>query len=149
MVTPLVAALHGKHFQVADSLFRRGADVDVRGHEGNTLLMGVSWIVSVDTVRWLLDHGADANAHDTSHFTSLHLAAFHADLESVQALLEHGADLNARNKYGEVPLHLAASPFQVPHHDPVSMKDPYLHRRKDRHHCHLATVQSLLGSAPM
>ena len=51
MVTPLVAALHGKHFQVADSLFRRGADVDVRGHKGNTLLMGVSWIVSVDTVR--------------------------------------------------------------------------------------------------
>jgi len=143
MATPLVAALHGKHFQVAGSLFRRGADVDVRDTEGRTPLIAVSWTGSVDTVRWLLDHGADANAYQKSHFTPLHLAALNADLESVQALIEHGADINARNMYGEAPLHLAASGFIDPHHyRPI---DIYRHRRKDKYHCHLAIVQLLLN----
>lgn len=89
-------------------LFRHGADVDILvGHGNETLLARVSWTY----LRWLLDHGSDANAYGTNYFTSLHLAAFYADLETVQALLEHGADINARNKCGEVPLHLAASPF--------------------------------------
>jgi len=143
MVTPLVAALHRKHFRVADSLFRHGADVDVLGgHLDRTPLVALSWTASVDTVRWLLNHGADANAHDTGHFTSLHCAAFYADLESVQALLEHGADINARNNYGEVPLHLAASPFEDPHHNLFS--DPYSYRRGDTYHSHLAIVQLLI-----
>jgi len=143
MGSPLLAALYGKYFQVADSLFRHGADVDVLGHESNTPLVAVSWTGSVDAVRWLLDHGADANAYEEEHFTSLHFAAFYADLESVQALLEHGADINARNDYGEIPLHLAASPFQDPHH--YQSNDPFSHRRKDRYHCHLAIVQLLLN----
>jgi len=138
MATPLVAALHGEHFRVADSLFRHGADVDVRNNVGKTLLVEVSWTASVDTVRWLLDHGADANAYQLSHFTSLHWAAFYAKLESVQALLQHGANINARNKYGEVPLHLAASPFEDPH-------DYLISDRKDGYHCHLAILQSLLN----
>ena len=144
-LTPLAAALHEKHFRVADLLFRHGADVDVIGERGDTLLMAASWTVSVDVVRWLLDHGADPNTYDTSYFTSLHLAAFYADLESVQALLEHGADINARNKYGEVPLHLAASLFQdlQDPHDYQS-NDPYSDRRRDMYHCHLAVVQLLL-----
>jgi len=142
MVAPLVAALHGKHFQVADSLFRHGADVDVRDNRGNTPLVAVSWTVSADIVRWLLDHGADANAYELGHYTSLHCAALHADLESVQALLEHGADINTRNEYGEVPLHPAASPFTNAHH--YQPDDPYRHRRKDMYHCHLTIVQLLL-----
>ena len=143
MVTPLVAALHRKHFRVADSLFRHGADVDVLGHLNRTPLVALSWTASVDTMRWLLDHGADANAHDTGHFTSLHCAAFYADLKLVQALLEHGVDINARNGYGEVPLHLAASPFEHPHH--YLFSDPYSYRREDTYHCHLAIVQLLIN----
>jgi len=143
MAAPLAAALHGKHFQVADSLIRRGADVDVRDNRGNTLLLAVSWTVSVDTVQWLLDHGADPNAYETGHYTSLHCAAFHADLETVRALLEHGADINARNKYGEVPLHLAASPFEDPHH--YLFRDSHNSHRKDAYDCHLAVMQLLLN----
>jgi len=142
MTSPLGAALHRKHFWVADSLFRHGADVDIQDNKGNTLLLAVSWTVSVDTVQWLLDHGADANTYEPSHFTSLHFAAWYADLETVQALLEHGADINARNKYGEVPLHLVASPFKDPHH--YEPDDPHRHCRKDMYHCHLAIVQLLL-----
>ena len=138
MASPLRAALRGGHLWVADSLFRHGADVEVRDYEGKMPLIGVSWIVSVDTVQWLLNHGADANAHDTDHVTSLHLAAWYADLKSVQALLEHSADINAWNKYGEVPLHLAASPFINPHHYLIG-------GRRDGYHIHLATVLSLLN----
>ena len=143
MVTPLAAALHEKHFRVAGSLFRHGADVDVLGYGSKTLLVAVSWTGSVDTVRWLLDHGADDNARDELHFSSLHFAAFWADLESVQALLEHGADINARNEYGEVPLHLAASLSHNPYHYVIN--GPYNHRPKGGYHCYLTIVQLLLN----
>ena len=143
VVTPLVAALHRKHFRVADSLFQHGADVDVLCHEGKTPLLAVSLTRSVDAVRWLLDHGADANANDVYHFTALHWAAFSADPKSVLALLDHGADINARNMYGEVPLHLAASPFTDPHYHETN--NPYTYRLKDVYHCHLAVVQLLLN----
>jgi len=145
MVTPLMAALHGKHFRVADSLFRQGADVDALGHKEDTPLATVSWTGSVDTVRLLLDHGADANAYGRGHFTSLHLAAFYADLESVQALLEHDVDINARNVFGEVPLHLAAGPFGDSHH--ILFSCPYKYRRNHIYHCHITIIQLLLNHA--
>ena len=108
LVAPLVAALYRKHFDVAEFLFRHGADVDVRGIWDNTPLTTASSTGRFDIVHWLLDHGADINVHPEDRLTSLHLAAFHGHLKSVQALLEHGANINARSKYGEVPLHLAA-----------------------------------------
>jgi ankyrin repeat protein len=109
LVTPLVVALHRKHFQVAELLLRHGADIDVRGDEGNTPLTTASTYELPDTVQWLLDHGANVSAEHDERYTSLPFAAFWGHLRSVQALLEHGANINARNKWGEVPLHLAAS----------------------------------------
>ena len=37
-LTPLVAPLLGEHFEISDILHRHGADADIRGHPGNTLL---------------------------------------------------------------------------------------------------------------
>jgi ankyrin repeat protein len=64
MVTPLVAALRRKHFQVAELLHRNGADLDVREREGDTPLREAcrAGIECLDIAQWLLDHGADVNA---------------------------------------------------------------------------------------
>ena len=105
--TPLVAALHGKHFQVAELLYRHSGDVEVRGNEGATPLHIASTTGLVDVVEWLLDHSADINAEDDDRWTALHYAALHLRLEAVRMLLERGADVNPRNAQGEVPLHLA------------------------------------------
>jgi Ankyrin repeats (3 copies) len=111
MVTPLAAALHRKHFQVAGLLHQRGADVDVRGLWENTPLIAASsdGRVDINIVRWLLDHGAEINSRQFQGGTALHLAARWGHLHALQALLEHGADINALNNDGEVPLHLASS----------------------------------------
>jgi ankyrin repeat protein len=109
IVTPLAAALHGKHFQVADLLHRHGADVDVRGLWENTPLIAASSEGQADIVRWLVNHDADLNARQFQGCTALHLAARFEHLEAARALLEHGADINALCNDGEVPLHIASS----------------------------------------
>jgi ankyrin repeat protein len=45
----------------------------------------------VDTVRALLDAGADVNAADVTGWTPLHAAAYNGDLQIVKLLLGHGA----------------------------------------------------------
>ena len=62
MVTPLVAALRGKHFEVAELLHRNGADVDVRDSSEDTPLREACVAGVLDIVQWLLNHGADVNA---------------------------------------------------------------------------------------
>ena len=110
MVTPLVAALHGQHFQVVELLRRNGADVDVRGYEESTPLCGASDHGILDVVQWLLDHGADVNARD-SYQSPLHSAANNGNLQICQILIGHNADVNIRADDGESPLHRAASPY--------------------------------------
>jgi ankyrin repeat protein len=121
LVTPLVAAVYRKHFQVAELLFRHGADLDVRGSQDNTPLTIACFSGPVDTVKWLVDHRADISAHQENRYTALHFAAFHGHLMSAQALLEHGADINARNDLGETPLHLAASPAREDRRDQLAI----------------------------
>ena len=117
MMSPLGAALYRMHPQVLELLYEHGADVDVRGDMGWTILHSVSWEESVDAARWLLNHGADANAQDDYDRTPLHLAAWNKHPKIVQMLLEHHADIHTQNSRGEVVLHVAAchyeSQFQV------------------------------------
>jgi ankyrin repeat protein len=57
-------------------------------------------------MRWLLDHGADANAR--CHYalvTPLFAAAFAMQLEAVQILLEHNAGTNLQDIDGKTPLY--------------------------------------------
>jgi ankyrin repeat protein len=109
MVSPLGAALFGKHPQVAELLYEHGADVRVGSHEGWTLLHFASRDGLVDAARWLLNRGADASAQDSGRgWTPLLLAAWNEHVENVQLLLEHHADINAQNRSGLVALHFAA-----------------------------------------
>ena len=64
--------------------------------------------IIVETVRLLVDHGADVNALYYSHSTPLHLASSQGILEAVQILIKHGADVNAQNETNLTPLHLAS-----------------------------------------
>ena len=75
--SPLLAALWGKHFQVAEFLLELGADIDIRAHKDKTPLHKV--------IRWSYD----------------------ADVDAIQLLLKHGADVNARRDDLSTPLHRA------------------------------------------
>jgi ankyrin repeat protein len=110
MVTPLSAALFGKHFQVAELLHRNGAQVDVYDHIGETTLFKACWAGVLDIVQWLLNHGAYVNTQGFVGWVPLHGAADLGHLRTLRMLIEHHADIHIRNDLGESPLHVATSP---------------------------------------
>ena len=102
---PLPAALHNRHFHVANLLYRHGVVVDVQGDHESTPLYAVSGQGQVDTMRWLLDHGANQDACTSGGYTPLFYAASAMDLEAVQVLLEYNADINSQSSAGATPLY--------------------------------------------
>jgi ankyrin repeat protein len=120
-VTPLVAALGGRHFQTAKILRHNGAYVNVHGLCGHTPLHSVAWYGDLEMVRILLDYKADVNVLGLNDLTPIHYASSRFLCEATphnirqlfpdvtRLLLEHGADINARTNGGMTPLHLAAS----------------------------------------
>ena len=109
---PVLAALSGKHDQVAELLLRHGGKVDVRGWDGQTLLQTslnadlFEEKGTAEIVPFLLRHGADVNARDFSLSTPLHYALGCGNVEAAQLLLESGADIEARNNQGKTPLYM-------------------------------------------
>ena len=61
----------------------------------------------VQTIRCLLDAGADVNAQDKNGATPLHRAVRTRCADAVKCLLEAGADPTRKNKPGSTPFHLA------------------------------------------
>ena len=72
--SPLVAALHKHHFDIAELLYQHGADVGFRGNKNRTLLHASSETGIVDTTQWLLDHYVDGHSRRDNHEAPLHLA---------------------------------------------------------------------------
>ena len=62
-----------------------------------------------ETVRLLIDYGADVTAQDKTHRTPLHLAVFSGSTETVQLLIENGADVTAKDRSKKTALHLLFS----------------------------------------
>jgi ankyrin repeat protein len=113
MATPLVAALSGKHFEVAELLHRNGADVEVRDGSKDTPLRAACKAGVLDTVQWLLNHGANVNTRNFGLWAPVHTVAYgHPQvLRMLRMLIEHNADIHSRDNRGQSPLHLAASPY--------------------------------------
>ena len=94
-------------------LLERGADVNALTKDHITPLHLASSILHLESVRVLLDHGANFHAEDSQGWTALHKVfsnpvASKDVLVLVQLLLVRGADVNTRNKNHITPLHLAA-----------------------------------------
>ena len=120
--TPLVAALHRRHFDIADLLHQAGADLCIRGDGDMTLLHAASSEGFVDVANWLFDHGVSAknvhnglpgniiniNAVDDNDNTPLGLASKDGHSEIVEQLLIHGADINVPYWNHTTVLHLAS-----------------------------------------
>ena len=120
-VTPLIAALAGRHFRTGTFLQRKGAHVHVRGNDGITPLDSAAYLGDLEMVRVLLEYKAEVNVRDDDGWTPLlsassgphnSVAQFNFPqlwLDVARLLIEHGADVNARKDDGQASLHLAGT----------------------------------------
>ena len=79
-------------------------------------IYGASWpqersqgrdVRSIETLRVLLEHGAEATVAAAGGLTPLHLAAWRGAPGAVSLLLAHGTEISAKTPEGITPLHLA------------------------------------------
>jgi ankyrin repeat protein len=101
------AAAFGDVDRLADVVAARPAVVGDRSGDGFTPLHLAAYFGKDDTVRLLLDHGADPVAVGTGWMTgtALHSAVSARHPDVVETLLDRGADPNARQAGGWTPLH--------------------------------------------
>ena len=112
--TPLHAAAHGGHIEVAQFLSSHGADINSRSTHHVTPLHFASMMGHLTFVKWLLNHNADVNSLDARGHIPLHYSAGNGRLDVCRILLEHGAVANTRGNTGSTPF-LEAS--KRPHTD--------------------------------
>lgn len=82
---------------------------NLRGPAGVTPLMQAALYGDADSVRLLLDKGADPNIANEAGATALMWAV--DDIEKARLLLDHGADVNARSADSRTALLIAAGRF--------------------------------------
>ena len=84
-------------------LVEQGLDINIPDYYGATPLYRQA-ILGRDTVKLLLELGADIEKSNTYGNTHLHMAAEFFHPKTVALLLEKGADVNAKNDMGRTPL---------------------------------------------
>mmetsp|Transcript_6297 Transcript_6297/g.14214 ORF Transcript_6297/g.14214 Transcript_6297/m.14214 type:complete len:235 (+) Transcript_6297:922-1626(+) len=86
-----------------------GADINVKDNKsGQTPLMAAVLRGKVETVKYLLDKGADVTIGEANGYTLAHGAGFQGRADVMEVLHNHGIDvLNDRHHDGYLPFHRA------------------------------------------
>mmetsp|Transcript_4646 Transcript_4646/g.9341 ORF Transcript_4646/g.9341 Transcript_4646/m.9341 type:complete len:135 (+) Transcript_4646:1267-1671(+) len=98
----------------AEMLLSRGADVNARNVDGETLLHFAARWGCMKVLQLVLDRGAEVDARGAEGMTPLHYTLrldegrpVHSDA-AAELLLARGADINASDEDGRTLLHVAA-----------------------------------------
>ena len=132
--TPAVAALAGRHFELAQVLHRNGSSTNPTGildwfplgsaanygdlemvqllldcgvdinSPVSSPLFPAAWGNSPAAVRLLLARGADPNVRRANGLTPLHIASENGKIEIARLLIEYGASVEAKDDRGKTPL---------------------------------------------
>jgi ankyrin repeat protein len=107
--TPLHLACFFNQPAVAETLVGKGADVGARSRNSmkNTPSHAAAAGRSRESVRILIEHGADVNAQQEGGWTALHAASQNGDVEMVRLLIAGGAHVHARAGNNQNALDLA------------------------------------------
>jgi ankyrin repeat protein len=109
-VTRIMGALRGGDLQTFQKTLTEDPKIaNLKGTGGSTPLLYATLYGNGDSVRLLLESGADPNIRNDGGATALMWAV--GDLDKTRLLLDHGADANARSDDGRTPLLIAAGRF--------------------------------------
>ncbi|XP_045177598.2 protein phosphatase 1 regulatory subunit 12A-like [Mercenaria mercenaria] len=82
-------------------------DLNQRNHTGLTALHYAVLTNNLDSVKLLLNHGANVSSQDEYGFSPLHTAAALGFLQVTTLLIIHGADVFSLTNHSELPIDLA------------------------------------------
>ena len=107
--TPLLSAIYLGHWDFARMLLDRGANIHTTDLEGKgvvayAILTEKRLSKLEESIRMLLNRGADVDARNKYGTTPLMSASKTADVVAVQALLNNGANVSARDENGRMPI---------------------------------------------
>ena len=107
--TSLHEAVHGKcSTGTLQSIIERGMDVNALNNRGETALLCACRSAQNESIKLLLEMGADPNIRDAEGCTSLQVAVYGCCTnETLQNIIVHKAHLNDQNFGGETALWLA------------------------------------------
>ena len=95
------------HWDIAEYLIKKGADLNVVGGDGGTQ---INWAVhhdNVDIIRLMVEKGAKLNIRNQWGMTELHTAIWRGNINVVEYLLDHGSDPNIKTNEGWTAMHYA------------------------------------------
>lgn len=103
-------AIFFRHPALARQMIEHGADVSARARNqaGVMPVHAAATVRDIESMRLLLDRGADVNARQQLGFTPLFSAANNGDEAMVDLLLARGADAGAKSDDGKTAADLAA-----------------------------------------
>ena len=105
-LTPIEVAILSKNKDLATFLIQKGADVNYKDAQGNTLLHLAVQNKDKEMVLLLLENGADVNAQNREGKSALHFN-FVLKTDLLDEVLALGGDVNLADIDGKKPYHLA------------------------------------------
>lgn len=106
---PAGLAIFFRHPEIARWLIEQGADVNAAADNPQRVapVHAAAAVCDRETMRILLERGADPNARQQMDYTPMHGAASRGDIEMAKLLIEHGAERDARASDGMTPADVA------------------------------------------
>jgi ankyrin repeat protein len=103
--TLIQAAQNDKPTETVKALIKAGVEINAQTNEGLTALMRFAWAKQSESVKLLLEAGADTKLRNKIGWTAFYFACSHGnDEQIVKYLIDAGANPNERDETGKTPL---------------------------------------------